>query len=320
MKNLRTNALRDQTIQLGGCSGRARLGREDHPSAAPRPGIRTPNTLLAPHVPVEILVEIIAAGRTSSAIRTPRICFAGTCRLKWFRNCWATRRWRPRLILSPTSTSDTWGRPWHRRAGCLTSCTDGDILSPERGRLMARREVRGGSTGPGDVLPRLRPALSPRFDAAVIVLDGAELSGNPFPLCSIEGCVRFLSTKQLCQTHLYRWNKLGQPGLDEFRAQSARQAETRGGTGSLLTDSGRESTNFRMPHPPYGGPMRAVLRSGTFLEPPIASSAFERDVWRPEVMGFRGRTEASRAGCGQHRAAAIVPVNFPRSLSSIVDN
>jgi hypothetical protein len=85
---------------------------------------------------------------------------------------------------------------------------------------MTGREVRGGSTGPGDALPRMRLALSPRFDAAVIVLDDTELAGNLFPLCSIGGCARFLSTKQLCQTHLYRWNKLGQPGLDEFRAQS----------------------------------------------------------------------------------------------------
>lgn len=85
---------------------------------------------------------------------------------------------------------------------------------------MSRREVRGGPTGPGDALPRMRLALSPRFDAAVIVLDDADLAGNLFPACSIEGCVRFLRTKQLCQTHLYRWKRLGQPGLNEFAALS----------------------------------------------------------------------------------------------------
>lgn len=200
---------------------------------------------------------------------------------------------------------------------------------------MTRREVRVGSTGPGDALPRMRLALSSRFDAAVVVLDDADLAGNLFPLCSIEGCARFLSTKQLCQTHLYRWNKLGQPGLDEFRALSGpptrperfdlgglpetlrielalaiqilasnprdrqrfrlqdlrsllgrlRQMEV----GSLLTSA--ESTELQ-DAPSAVRRTHAALSSALehFLEPPNASSEFERDAWRLEVMGFRGRT------------------------------
>jgi hypothetical protein len=202
---------------------------------------------------------------------------------------------------------------------------------------MTRREARGGSTGPGDALPRMRLALSPHFDAAVIVLDDAELAGNLFPLCSIGGCVRFLRTKQMCQTHFFRWKKLGQPGLNEFPALSGpatrperldlgglperlrielalaiqllassprdrqrfrpqdlrsllsmlRQREA----GSLLTDSGDQITER---HDASSAVRRAqaVLSSALeqFLEPPSASSEFERDVWRLEVMGFRGRT------------------------------
>jgi integrase len=202
---------------------------------------------------------------------------------------------------------------------------------------MTRHEIKGGSTDPGDALPRMRLALSPRFDAAVIVLDDADLAGNLFPLCSIEGCVRFLSTKQLCQTHLYRRNKLGQPGLDAFRALSGpptrperldlgglperqrielalaiqllassprdrqrfrlqdlrsllnrlRQREA----GSSLTNSGAEGTELQ-DAPSAVRRTRAALSSALeqFLEPPNASSEFERDAWRLEVMGYRGRT------------------------------
>lgn len=202
---------------------------------------------------------------------------------------------------------------------------------------MTGREVRGGSTGPGDALPRMRLALSPRFDAAVIVLDDTELAGNLFPLCSIGGCARFLSTKQLCQTHLYRWNKLGQPGLDEFRAQSGpatrperldlgglperlrielalaiqllassprdrqrfRLQDLRGllgrlrqrEAGSLLIDSGDQITELQDASSAVRRAYAALSSAlEQFLEPPNASSEFERDVWRLEVMGFRGRT------------------------------
>lgn len=202
---------------------------------------------------------------------------------------------------------------------------------------MTGSEAAGGSTGPGGALPRMRLALSPRFDAPVIVLDDAELAGNLFPLCSIDGCVRFLSTKQLCQTHLYRWNKLGQPGLDEFRTLSGPATRPErldlGGlperlrielalaiqllasnprdrqrfrlqdlrnmlgrlrqrkAGSLLPDSGADSTELQ-DAPSAVRRTHAALSSALehFLEPPTASSEFERDLWRLEVMGFRGRT------------------------------
>ncbi|MFB8369607.1 tyrosine-type recombinase/integrase [Pseudarthrobacter sp. NPDC055928] len=199
---------------------------------------------------------------------------------------------------------------------------------------MARRDVRGGSTGQGDALPRMRLALSPRFDAAVIVLDDSDLAGNLFPLCSIEGCVRFLSTKQLCQTHLYRWNKLGQPGLEEFRTRAGPVTRPeRLDLGDLperlrielalaiqiLASHPRERQRFRLQDlrsllgrlrqtdagsllisaesaqlhdaPSAVRRTHAALSSALehFLEPPTASSEFERDLWRLEVMGFRGR-------------------------------
>ncbi|MDQ0821203.1 hypothetical protein QFZ79_003577 [Arthrobacter sp. V4I6] len=50
---------------------------------------------------------------------------------------------------------------------------------------MTGREVRGASTGQGDALPRMRLALSPQFDAAVIVLDDADLAANLFPVCGL---------------------------------------------------------------------------------------------------------------------------------------
>ncbi|PTT65105.1 tyrosine-type recombinase/integrase [Arthrobacter sp. HMWF013] len=202
---------------------------------------------------------------------------------------------------------------------------------------MTGREVRCASTGPGNALPRMRLALSPRFDAAVIVFDDAELAGNLFPVCSVAGCVRFLRTKQMCQTHLFRWKKLGQPGLDEFPALSgpatkpeslnlgglperlrielalaiqllASQPRERQGfrsqdlrsllsmlkqreAGSLLSHSGDQITEL----PDASSAVRrahTALSSALehFLEPPNASSEFERDLWRLEVMGFRGRT------------------------------
>ena len=197
--------------------------------------------------------------------------------------------------------------------------------------------TRGVSAGPGDALPRMRVALSPRFDAAVIVLDDPELTANLYPICSIDGCARFLSTRQLCQTHLGRWNKLGQPTLDEFRTMSGPKTNSekidltglperlrvelalslqllasspRNGrrfrlqdlrdlikvlrqleAGSLLTELPLESAEIqkgskemRRAH----AALHAALEH--FLEPPNASSEFERDAWRLEIMGFRGRT------------------------------
>ncbi|WP_395405669.1 tyrosine-type recombinase/integrase (plasmid) [Arthrobacter sp. UC242_113] len=202
---------------------------------------------------------------------------------------------------------------------------------------MDPHSAESGHPGPDGLLARMRLALAPRFDAAVIVLDDADLAGNLFPLCSIDGCVRFLATKQLCQTHLYRWKRLGEPelnafrdlpgqrtrperlnleGLPEglrielalaiqllasrkrerqrFRAQDLRSliSELRQRqTGSLLTDSGMESTEL-WDAPAQLRRVHTTLYSEleVFLAPPDAASEFERDLWRLEVMGFRGRT------------------------------
>lgn len=204
---------------------------------------------------------------------------------------------------------------------------------------MTRQEVRDGdgSTRPGDALPRMLLALSPQFDAAVIVLDDAELAGNLFPLCSIEGCVRFLRTKQMCPTHFFRWKKLGEPDVDEFRVlpgsatghekfdlgglpeslrielalaiqllassprdrQGFRPQDLRSllrilrqrEAESLGTDSGDQMTELQ-DAPSAVRRAQTMLSSALeqFLQPPTASSEFERDVWRLEVMGYQGRT------------------------------
>jgi hypothetical protein len=84
------------------------------------------------------------------------------------------------------------------------------------------RRSPGAAGHADDGITRMRLALPPRFASEVIELDDEDLAKNLYPVCSVDGCLRFLSTQQLCQTHLHPWNTRGQPDITDFQADPGR--------------------------------------------------------------------------------------------------